>query len=230
MTFTAPATTVHGSAASPPVGPLSPGSRVTLGVADTGPVAAHVASSDGKTFVLELLDAPGEGALEAGAVVEMFIQLAMGVYKWLGLVSCSPADKKVEVQLLDSPRFVMQRLEPRVVAELPAEVRSLLPDSKGLPHHAVVTDLSSGGLKLEGAQHLRADETIEVTVQLFAAPSGSEGTISIMGRVVTAYPSTHSNEPGSTDAHVSFIDGQQEAMEVIDRFIAEQLKGRAATI
>jgi hypothetical protein len=200
-----------------------------LHVVDTGVVAAHVTSSDGKTVVLELLDAPGEGAPEAGAVVEMFIQLAMGVYKWLCLVSCS-AGNKVEVQLLDSPKFVMHRLEPRVVAELPAEVRSLLPDSKGLPHDAVVTDLSSGGLKLEGAQHLRADETIEVTVQLFAASTPSEGTISIMGRVVTAYPSTHSNEPGSTDAHVSFIDGQQEAMELIDRFIADQLERRAPTL
>jgi hypothetical protein len=51
-----------------------------------------------------------------------------------------------------------------------------------------------------------------------------------MGRVVTAYPSTHSNEPGSTDAHVSFIDGQQEAMELIDRFIADQLERRTPTL
>jgi hypothetical protein len=47
-----------------------------------------------------------------------------------------------------------------------------------------------------------------------------------MGRVVMAYPSNYSKDPGSTDAHVSFIDGQQEALDLVSRFVAEQLKRR----
>jgi hypothetical protein len=51
-----------------------------------------------------------------------------------------------------------------------------------------------------------------------------------MGRVVMAYPSSHSKDPDSTDAHISFIDGQQEALEVVGRFVAEQLKRRTPTL
>jgi hypothetical protein len=52
------------------------------------------------------------------------------------------------------------------------------------------------------------------------------GTISLMGRVVMAYPSTRSEKTGSTDAHVCFLEGQHKAVEAVDRFVAQQLKCR----
>ena len=35
-----------------------------------------------------------------------------------------------------------------------------------------------------------------------------------------------SEEAGSTDAHVCFLDGQHKAVEAVDRFVAQQLKCR----
>jgi PilZ domain len=230
MTFTAPAATPGQTSAPSTEGPLSAGSRVSLQLTAAASFAAQVTSGDGRTISLELLEVPPEGALETGSVVEMFIPLAMGVYKWLCIVSSNPSGNTADVQVLDAPMFVPRRPNPRVLAELPAEVRALLPQSKGPVHKAIVTDLSVGGLKLEGCQHLSAEETIEVTVRLAARSTAIDETISIMGRVVMAYPSNRSKEPGSTDAHVSFIDGQQEALEVVARFVADQLKRRTPTL
>jgi hypothetical protein len=208
------------------VGPLSEGSRVSLQLTPGRSFAAEVTSGDGRAVSLKLLEVPPEGSLETGSVVEMFIPLDMGVYKWLCIVSSHPSAKLAEVQVLDAPMFVARRPSPRVLAELPAEVRALLPQSKGPAHKAVMSDLSIGGMKLEGCQPLIAEDTIEVTVRLAGRSTTINETLSIMGRVVMAYPSIRSKDPGSTDAHVSFIDGQQEALELVGRFVAEQLKRR----
>ncbi|MGD0810643.1 MAG: PilZ domain-containing protein [Acidimicrobiales bacterium] len=247
MTFVAPVATAD-QAATPPkkgppaqtmaqvalvlraVGPLSAGSRVSLQLTPGHSFAAQVTSGDGRAVSLELLEVPPDGSLETGSVVEMFIPLDMGVYRWLCIVSSHPSANLAEVQVLDAPMFVARRPTPRVLAELPAEVRALLPQSKGPAHKAVMTDLSIGGMKLEGCQHLRPEDTIEVTVRLAGRSTTIDETISIMGRVVMAYPSSHSKDPDSTDAHISFIDGQQEALEVVGRFVAEQLKRRTPTL
>jgi len=225
-----PRATAQASLVLRTVGPLSAGSRVSLQLTPAASFAAQVTSGDGRTISLELIEVPPEGSLETGSVVEMFIPLDMGVYKWLCIVSSNPSGNTAEVQVLDSPMFVPRRPNPRVLAELPAEVRVLLPQSKGPVHKAVVTDLSIGGMKLEGCQHLSAEETIEVTVRLAARSTATDETISIMGRVVVAYPSNRTQDGGSTDAHISFIDGQQEAIEVIARFVGEQLKRRTPTL
>jgi hypothetical protein len=208
------------------VGPLSAGSRVSLQLTPGHSFAAQVSSGDGRTISLELLEVPPEGSLETGSVVEMFIPLDMGVYKWLCIVSSHPSANEAEVQVLDAPMFVARRPTPRVLAELPAEVRALLPQSKGPAHKAVMTDLSVGGMKLAGCQPLSVEDIIEVTVRLAGRSTAINETITIMGRVVMAYPGNHSKDPGSTDAHVSFIDGQEEALELVGRFVAEQLKRR----
>ncbi len=218
--------TAQGALVLRTVGPLSAGSRVSLQLTPGASFAAQVTSGDGRTVSLELLEVPPEGSLETGSVVEMFIPLDMGVYKWLCIVSSNPSPNVAEVQVLDAPMFVPRRPTPRVLAELPADVRALLPQSKGPVHKSVLTDLSIGGMKLEGCQHLSAEDTIEVTVRLAARSTDSDETISIMGRVVMAYPSNRSKVGGSTDAHVSFIDGQEEALEIVHRFVAEQLKRR----
>ncbi len=212
------------------VGPLSAGSQVSLQLTPGASFAAQVTSGDGRAVSLELLEVPPEGSLETGSVVEMFIPLDMGVYKWLCIVSSNPSPNTAEVQVLDAPMFVPRRPNPRVLAELPADVRALLPQSKGPVHKAVLTDLSIGGMKLEGCQHLSVEDTIEMTVRLAATSAATEEAISIMGRVVMAYPSNRSKDGGSTDAHVSFIDGQQEAVEVVHRFVNEQLKRRTPTL
>ncbi len=212
------------------VGPLSAGSRVSLQLTPGQSFAAKVTSGDGRSIALQLLEVPPDGSLETGSVVEMFIPLDMGVYKWLCIVSSHPSANQAEVQVLDAPMFVARRPTPRVLAELPAEVRALLPESKGPARKAVMTDLSIGGMKLEGCQHLSTEDTIEVTVRLAGRATAIDETISIMGRVVMAYPSNHSNDPGSTDAHISFIDGQQEPLDVVGRFVAEQLKRRTPTL
>lgn len=208
------------------VGPLSAGSRVSLQLTPGHSFAAQVTSGDGRTIALELLEVPPEGSLETGSVVEMFIPLDMGVYKWLCIVSSHPSANEAEVQVLDAPMFVARRPTPRVLAELSAEVRAVLPQSKGTAHKAVMTDLSVGGMKLEGCQPLSTEDTIEVTVRLAGRSTAINETVTIMGRVVMAYPSIQSKGPGSTDAHVSFIDGQQEALDLVGRFVAEQLKRR----
>jgi hypothetical protein len=106
----------------------------------------------------------------------MFIPLDMGVYKWLCIVSSHPSAKEAEVQVLDAPMFVARRPTPRVLAELPAEVRALLPQSKGPAHKAVMTDLSVGGMKLEGCQQLSTEDTIEVTVRLSGRSTPTQAT------------------------------------------------------
>jgi PilZ domain len=209
-------------------GPLEPGAQVGLQLPQAGMSAAQVASCDGRAVILELLDELAPGALEEGSVVDLFMSLSWGMYKWLCIVSCQPSERKAEVQLLDAPMFIQRRLDPRVGVGLPAQVRPVRSEAVGEPHEAVVADLSHGGLKLEGAKQLRAGDVIGVTTDLSATPVPT-GMVSLMCRVVMAYPSAKHDGPGRTDAHICFLEGQQEAIEAVDRFVAQQLKCRAAT-
>jgi PilZ domain len=207
-------------------GPLEAGSRVGLQLARTGTCAAHVVSGDGRALLLELEEDIPEGGLEEGSVVDLFLSLSWGMYRWICIVSCSPGDRKTKVQLLDAPMFIQRRLDPRVGVGLPAEVRAVRSANRGHAHEATVADLSHGGLKLEGAKQLRAGDVIEVTVSLSATLIDFVGTITLVGRVVMAYPSSQSTDLASTDAHVCFLDGQQKAIEAVDHFVAQQLKCR----
>ena len=213
----------------PPVaiaGPLEVGARVGLQLPRTGTCAAEVTFFDGRGLGLELKDEIPEGGLEEGSVVDMFLSLSWGMYKWLCIVISYPSDHKVEVELLDAPMFIQRRLDPRVGVGLTAQVRPVRSASLGQPYEAVVADLSHGGLKLEGAKNVRAGDVIEVTMELSATLISFVGLISVLGRVVMAYPSPHNAEVAATDAHVCFLEGQQKAIEAVDQFVAQQLKCR----
>lgn len=207
-------------------GPLEAGSRVGLQLPHTGTCTATVASCDGRALVLELEDEIPEGSLEEGSIVDLFMSLSWGMYRWLCIVSCSPGHHKAEVQLLDAPMFIQRRLDPRIGVGIQAEVRPVRSANRSQAHQATVADLSHGGLKLEGAKQLRAGDVIEVTMELRATLVDFVGTLTLMGRVVMAYPSSHHDDLSSTDAHVCFLDGQQKAIQAIDHFVAQQLKCR----
>jgi hypothetical protein len=207
-------------------GPLEPGSQVGLQLSQARSCAAQVASCDGRELILELLDEVPAGALEEGSVADLFMSLSWGMYKWLCIVSSPPSERKAEIQLLDAPMFIQRRLDPRVGVGLAAQVRPVRSAAIGEPHEAMVADLSHGGLKLEGAKQLRAGDVIEVATEL-SATLISSGTVSLMCRVVMAYPSAKHPGLGRTDAHICFLEGQQQAIEAVDRFVAQQLKCRA---
>jgi hypothetical protein len=191
-------------------GPLEAGARVGLQLPQAGTCAAQIPS----------------GHLEEGSVLDLFMSLSWGMYKWLCIVSCQPSERKAEVQLLDAPMFIQRRLDPRVGVGVPAQVRPVRSATLGEAHEAVVADLSHGGLKLERAKQLRAGDVIEVTMELSATSISFSAMVSLMGRVLMAYPSSKSAETGHTDAHVCFLEGQAEAIEAVDRFVAQQLKCR----
>lgn len=208
-------------------GPLEAGAKVGLQIALVGACGAEVSCCDGRDLILEMDDELSAGTLEQGSIVDLVLSLSWGMYKWLCMVTTLPSEKKVEVQLLDAPMFIQRRLDPRVGVGLPSEVRAIRSDVLGPRHHAVVADLSHGGLKLEGAKQLRAGDLVEVSLELSATLIAFSGRICLMGRVVMAYPSAHS-EPGATDAHVCFVEGQERQIEAVDHFVALQLKCRGA--
>jgi hypothetical protein len=209
-------------------GPLEPGAQVGLQLPQAETCAAHVTSCDGRALILELVDELPAGALEEGSVADLFMSLSWGMYKWLCIVSSQPSERKAEIQLLDAPMFIQRRLDPRVGVGLPAQVRPVRSAVLGEPHEAMVADLSHGGMKLEGAKQLRAGDVVEVATEL-SATLNSTGMVSLMCRVVMAYPSSKHPGPGLTDAHMCFLEGQQEAIEAVDRFVAQQLKCRSGT-
>ena len=206
-------------------GPLGPDVKIGLLLPGFGTRAARVASCDGRSLVIEMAEEMPEGALEEGSVVDLLLPLSWGMYKWLCLVSCHPGEKKAEVELLDAPMFIQRRLDPRVGVGLPGEICILRGTKRGEPHEAVVADLSHGGLKLEQARQLRTGDLVEVKLDLSATLVSFTGPVALAGRVVMAYPSP-SGAPGATDAHVCFLEGQPEAIDAVDRFVAQQLQCR----
>jgi hypothetical protein len=185
-----------------------------------------VADCDGRSLVLELDQHVPAAALEEGSVLDMFLSLSWGMYKWICIVSRAPEERRAEVQLLDAPMFIQRRLDPRVGVGVLAEVRTVRAGQASPPYPAVVADLSHGGLKLEGARQLRAGDLVEVTMELTATLVAPSGAVTLSGRVVMAYPSPNSDRGGATDAHVAFMEGQADEVAVVDRFVAQQLKCR----
>jgi hypothetical protein len=208
-------------------GPLEEGARVGLQVAGIGTYEAHVLERQSREVVLGLTDGLAT-AVEEGSVVDMTLPLPGGMYKWICLVRCWRGEK-AEVQLLDAPVFVQRRLDPRVGVGLAAEVRVVREGKPGAGHQAVVADLSRGGLKLTGAKQLRAGDLVEVTFEL-STLAGADAGVTLAGRVVMAYPSPTepgaTTGPGSTDAHVSFTEGQDGAVAAVRSFVAQQLACR----
>lgn len=198
-------------------GPLQAGVRVGIQLDQGATHPAQVTSCQQRAMALEVPDGLPEGAVEEGSVIDLLMPRSVGMYKWLCIVVACPNSRELDVQILDGPMFIQRRLDPRVGANLPAEVRHVRSSHRGLPYQAFVADLSHGGLKLEKARPLRMGDIVEVTMELCGAP------VALLGRVVMAYPSPGLGEPGSTDAHVAFHEGQHRGVEEVDRFVAEQL-------
>jgi hypothetical protein len=193
--------------------PLEPGVRVSLELPEAGTCVGVVESKNDAVVVLSLLDELPEGDLRAGTTLALFVPRAQGIYHWLCAVRSLGADHKAELELLSPPVFVQRRLAPRVEAALQARVRRIHSSRRGQAHEMRVADLSHGGMKLEGLIQLSTGDTLEVTVDL-GAP------VQLMGRAVMAYPANQ----GKYAAHVSFLEGQRDAVDVVDDYIAQRAR------
>ncbi|MGO9661534.1 MAG: PilZ domain-containing protein [Acidimicrobiales bacterium] len=197
-------------------GPLEPGVRVSLEFPQAGTCVGVVASKGPTSVVLDLLDELPDGELVAGLTLQLFMPRAEGLYHWLGALSGPAHGQQVEMELLSSPLFVQRRFGKRVEPELQAEVRRLRSTRRGRPHEMSVADLSRGGMKLEGHFPLSTGDTLEVTVDIGA-------TVQLVGRAVMAYPVSE----GTWAAHVTFVDGQRELINLVDDYIASHLRLRS---
>lgn len=193
--------------------PLEPGVRVSLELPEAGTCVGVVDSKDDAIVVLSLLDEIPEGDLRAGATMALFVPRPQGIYHWLCVVRSLGADQKAELELLSPPVFVQRRLGHRVEAALQAQVRRIHSSRRGQAHEMRVADLSHGGMKLEGPIQLSTGDTLEVTVDL-GAP------VQLKGRAVMAYPANR----GKYAAHVSFLEGQRDAVDVVDDYIAQRAR------
>jgi hypothetical protein len=195
-------------------GPLEAGVRVSLELPEAGTCVAVVSDTAQTSLTLDLLDDIPEGELEPGSMLDLFMPRPEGIYHWLCSLSSLPLGQRAELELLGSPMLVQRRSRLRVDAALQAQVRRLRSGRRGPAREMTVADLSPGGMKLDGPMPLTTGDTVEVTVDL--------GTpVKILGRAVMAYPTAN----GTCTAHVSFVDGQREALDVVDSFLAYRLRG-----
>jgi hypothetical protein len=153
--------------------------------------------------------------VEPGSTLDLFMPRPEGIYHWLCSFSSEPFGQRAELELLGSPMVVQRRSRQRVDAALQAKVRRIRSARRGPAHEMTVADLSHGGMRLVGAFQLSTGDTVEVTVDL-------QGTrVQAVGRAVMAYPSAD----GRWTVHLSFIDGQREALDTVDSFLAYHLRG-----
>ncbi len=194
--------------------PLETGVRVSLELPEAGTCVAVVSETGQTSLTLDLLDDIPEGELEPGSMLDLFMPRPEGIYHWLCSLSSLPLGQRAELELLGSPMLVQRRSRLRVGASLRAQVRRVRSARRGPAREMTVADLSPGGMKLDGPLELSTGDTVEVTVDL--------GTpVKILGRAVMAYPTAN----GTWTAHLSFIDGQREALDVVDSFLAYRLRG-----
>jgi len=190
---------------------LQPGVRASLELPEAGTcvveVGAVIRAVEGPVVSLRLLDELPPGLLDAGSRLELFLPRPDGIYHWLCALRSQSASQARAV-LLSEPLFVQRRMRPRWRAELQADVRRVRSARRGTAHRMRVADLSRGGLKLEGPLQLSTGDTLEVTVDL-----GPE--VQLVGRAVMAYPTSGS----SWAAHVSFVEGQGDAVDLVDSYI-----------
>jgi PilZ domain len=200
-------------------GPLEAGVRVSLELPEAGTCVGVVSSkrpsSNGQaSLTLDLLDELPDGELEPGSMLDLFVPRPEGIYHWLCSLGSLPIGQRAELELLGSPMVVQRRSRPRVDAALEARVRRIRSARRGPAHNMTLADLSHGGMKLEGPFQLSTGDTVEVTVDL-GRP------VQLVGRAVMAYPTVN----GRWAAHLSFVDGQREALEMVDAFLAFRLRG-----
>jgi PilZ domain len=200
-------------------GPLEAGVRVSLELPEAGTCVGVVSSKGLSTggqasLTLDLLDELPEDEVEPGSTIDLFMPRPEGIYHWLCALSSPPFGQRAQLELLGSPLVVQRRARQRVDAALNAQVRRIRSARRGPAHDMTVADLSHGGMRLEGPFQLSTGDTVEVSVDL-GAP------VQVVGRAVMAYPSAN----GTWTAHLSFVDGQRQALEAVDSFLAYHLRG-----
>jgi PilZ domain len=210
---------------APVAGLLEPGTPVRLELSPAATCEARVISSANASLTVELLHQPPPGILGEGSVLKIVSPLSWGSYEWL-CVESSSFEMRAEIRLLGSPTFVPRRWDSRTAVQLSAHVRLFSDGTLGRPHNFVVTDLSSGGLKLEGRLLLLTGDCVEVTMELPAEEPSSTALVSVLGRVVRVSREIHDCEPDGMQAHIQFIGGQLEAVASLDDFKARQLGSR----
>lgn len=191
---------------------MAPGSRVSLEFPEAGTCVARVSSLQDSSVVLELLDPLPDTDVSVGAPLDLFMPRTDGIYYWPCSLSGEPVDRRAEVALLGPPVFVQRRVAPRVEAGALAEVRRSHSTRRGKAHEMRVADVSRGGMKLEGPFHLSTGDTVEVSFEAGAR-------VEIACRTVMAYPLGE----GNWAAHLCFLEGQREAVEVVDAYIARRI-------
>ena len=200
-------------------GPLEAGVRVSLELPEAGTCVGVVSSKGMSTegqasLTLDLLDELPEDEVDLGSTIDLFMPRPEGIYHWLCSLSSPPFGQRAQLELLGSPMVVQRRSRQRVDAALNAKVRRIHSARRGPARDMTVADLSHGGMRLEGPFQLSTGDTVEVSLDL--------GTpIQVVGRAVMAYPSPN----GKWTAHLSFVDGQREALDVVDSFLAYHLRG-----
>jgi len=179
-----------------------------------GACVAVVSSHNGDEVVLDLLDDLPEGDIPVGSNLGLFLPRHAGIYHWpcaLVALRASGGAQGARLRLLSEALFVQRRLGQRWGSQLEAEVRRVRSARRSAAHPMKVLDLSRGGLKLEGPFQLSTGDTLEMTVDL-----GPE--VQLVGRAVMAYPTAS----GQWAAHVSFVDGQREALAVVAGYITRR--------
>jgi hypothetical protein len=200
-------------------GPLEAGVRVSIELPEAGTcvgvVSAKGLSSGGQaSLTLDLLDDLPEEEIDLGSTIDLFMPRPEGIYHWLCSLSSPPFGQRAQLELLGSPMVVQRRSRQRVDASLKAKVRRIRSARRGPAHDMTVADLSHGGMRIQGPFQLSTGDTVEVSADL--------GTpVQVVARAVMAYPSGN----GMWTAHLSFVEGQRESLDVVDAFLALHLRG-----
>ncbi|HMK97174.1 MAG TPA: PilZ domain-containing protein [Acidimicrobiales bacterium] len=204
-----PQSSVEATSGEPPV--LQPGVRVSIELPEEGTCVAVVSSSDGQKVELDLLDELPDANVAPGSALGIFLPRSAGIYHWPCTLQSLKSGPRAEVQILGEPLFVQRRVGQRWESRLEAAVRRVRSARRSTAHLMRVVDLSRGGLKLEGPFQLSTGDTLEVTVDL--SPE-----VQLVGRAVMAYPTSARNWA----AHVSFLDGQGDALDVVAAYITRR--------
>jgi hypothetical protein len=190
---------------------LQPGTRVSLELPESGTCVAIVRNADADEVGLRLLDELPSDGIAVGTTLELFMPRPAGIFHWLCALRGFSAEEAT-LQLLSEPLFVQRRLAYRwEEAGLNAGARRVRAARRGALRQMRVADVSRGGLKLEGPMRVSTGDTLEVTMDLGLS-------VQLVGRAVMAYPTSE----GNWAVHVSFLDGQREAIDALDGYIARR--------
>lgn len=187
--------------------------RVGVEILDSASSVALVERiGPGAAVTLTLLDEVDASELLPGTEATLFVVRPTGLYRWPVLVSDRREDK-VDFDLVQQMQHIQRRADPRVDADVVAEVRVLGSAGTSDPEEARIRDLSKGGLRLAGLNRAEPGDRIEVAVDL------GSGRVAVTGRVVMAY----ADPAGGRVAHVAFSGELAGALSVIDAYVTRRM-------